>query len=342
MVTGDQGATARSIARQVGILEDGADRAILTGGELEEMEAEDLDGRIEEVGVYSRVTPEHKLRIVESYERRGHVVAMTGDGVNDAPALKRAQIGVAMGIRGTQVAKEAADMVLQDDRMETIVTAVREGRVIFTNLRRFVMFLLSCNISEVFYVFLGSIVFPFVPLYPIQILFINLVTDVFPALALGMEPEAEDVMEHPPRSPGEGVLTKKHFRFIYGYGLILTIASMAAVAISYYGLDLVKNEAITVGFLSLSLGQLMHVLNLSEMKLRRGKAGIAGHEAVLGSMGLCILLVLAAVYLPGLSDALKTVHPGWKGWTIAILAALSPLAGPWFGGPFRLFLGKGR
>lgn len=238
------------------------------------------------------------------------------------------------------MAKEAADMVLQDDRMETIVTAVREGRVIFTNLRRFVAFLLSCNISEVFFVFLGSLVFPFVPLFPLQILFINLVTDVFPALALGMEPEYKGVMEQPPHKPGEGILTRAHFHFIYGYGFVLTVAAMIALSLAL-ALGMEKDAAITVGFITLSLGQLMHALNLSEVRLRHGPKGWHGHQAMLVSVGFCVLLVVAAVYLPGLSTALRTVHPGWKGWLIAVAASLAPFLGPHLGRPFRLFIGKG-
>ena len=199
MVTGDYKDTAQAIAREIGLLTPGG--LVLTGAEIDRLSDKELADRADRLDVYCRVSPQHKTRIVEALKSRGHVVAMTGDGVNDAPALKRANIGVAMGITGTDVAKQTADMVLTDDNFASIVAAVEQGRIIYSNIRKFVYFLLSCNVGEILIVF-GAMLFGMpIPLRPVQLLWLNLVTDGAPALALGLEKGDPDIMKQPPRSP---------------------------------------------------------------------------------------------------------------------------------------------
>ena len=212
--------------------------------------------------VFARVTPAQKLDLVRLYQSAGEVVAMTGDGVNDAPALQMADIGVAMGLRGTEVAREAADIVLRDDAFGSIVAAVREGRVIFGNLRRFLVYLLSCNISEVMVVALAVVAGLPLPLLPLQILFLNLVTDVFPAFALATGEGEEDVLRRPPRDPREPLLGTPQWLFIAGYGALLTASTLAALIIGRYGLELEGDALVTVSFLTLAFAQLWHVFNM--------------------------------------------------------------------------------
>ena len=200
MITGDHPVTAAHIAREAGV---GGDGKLLTGKDLDAISDDELEQLVESTGVFARVSPEHKLRIVTALQRRGHIAAMTGDGVNDAPALKRADIGVAMGITGSDVAKEASDMVLRDDNFASIVAAVEEGRIIFDNIRKFIRYLLSANAGELLVMFVGPLMGMPLPLLPLQILWMNLVTDGLPALALGVEPAERDVMHRPPFEPGE-------------------------------------------------------------------------------------------------------------------------------------------
>jgi len=206
MITGDQKPTAVAISRQLGIFEDGD--AVITGAELGGMSREELDAKIDSIKVYARTSPEQKLRIVEALKRHGKVVAMTGDGVNDAPALKQADIGVAMGITGTDVSRQAADMILMDDNFATIVSAVEEGRKIYDNVKNVVRYLFSSNLGEVLVVFLAIMLGMPLPLMAVQILWVNLVTDSLPALALSVDPVAPGVMKRPPRPRDEGIFTR--------------------------------------------------------------------------------------------------------------------------------------
>ena len=258
MVTGDHALTARAIAEQVGILD--CDR-VVTGVELEQMTDDELAAQVGDIRVYARVNPEHKLRIVDALKRNGEVVAMTGDGVNDAPALKRADIGVAMGLVGTDVSREAADMVLSDDNFSTIVEAVREGRTVFDNLRKVILFLLSCNMSEVLVVAITALFSPQAALLPLQLLWINLVTDGLPALALGVDPADSRVMDRPPRDADESILTRRRQLQILWQGFIMTAGALVLGYVIAPALGATQAESRTMLFSALVLTQLLHAFN---------------------------------------------------------------------------------
>ncbi len=326
MVTGDHAETARNIASQIGIVDESADTRQFLGGEavdqlLEEKRFDELTA----VRVFSRVTPEQKLKLISLYQQQNHVVAMTGDGVNDAPALKKADIGVAMGIRGTPVAKEAADMVLQDDDFGTIVSAIGHGRAIFENIRKFVVYLMSCNASEVLVVALATIAGAPLPLLPLQILFLNLVTDVFPALALGVGPGRTYLMKKKPRPSSERILMRRHWVEIGVYGVVmaLTVLSAMALVIFYLGFD--QGRAVTVAFCTLALAQLWHVFNMRGNLRQVINNEITGNIWIWLALALCILLILAAVYAPVFREVLRLSDPGIVGWLVIVIASLVPL-----------------
>jgi P-type Ca2+ transporter type 2C len=327
MVTGDQPETALNVAREVGLLDADSDAHAVLGRELQDLE--NLSGRqIEEIRgatIFARVSPSQKLNLITIHQQAGAIVAMTGDGVNDAPALKKADIGVAMGQRGTDVAREAADMILKDDAFGSIVGAVRHGRVIFDNIRRFVVYLMSCNFSEILVVGVASVIQMPLPLLPLQILFLNLVTDLFPAMALGMGEGDSQVMERNPRDPRESVLVKRHWQAIAGYGALITASVLVALWIALEGLGMDADHAVTVSFLVLAFAQLWHVFNLRGGGTTFFRNDIVRNPYVWGALGICILLLLAAVYLPVLSDVLKLHAPGAKGWLLIIGMSLVPL-----------------
>ncbi len=326
MVTGDHGATARYIAGQVGIVQADMDERFLVTGEQLERDYDDSNrAQLLEARIFSRVTPEQKLGLIELYQSHGEVVAMTGDGVNDAPALKKADIGVAMGIRGTDVAKEAADMVLQDDEFKTIVLAVNYGRAIFENIRKFVVYLLSCNISEIIAVSLASLAGAPLPLLPLQILFLNLVTDVFPALALGVGEGSESLMKEKPRQASENILTRQHWQRIVIHGTVIAFSTLGAMAIAMLYLDFELSKAITVSFCTLALAQLWHVFNMRSNMSKPLDNEIVRNPWIWGAVVICICLTLMAVYLPFLANILELEDPGMNGWTLILGMSLVPL-----------------
>jgi Ca2+-transporting ATPase len=285
------------------------------------------------------VSPKQKLDLIDIHQQAGSIVAMTGDGVNDAPALKKADIGVAMGRRGTQVAQEAADMVLRDDAFSTIVVAVEQGRIIFDNIRKFVLYLLSCNVSEVMVVFAASVVNAPLPILPLQILFLNLVTDVFPALALGVGRGSAQVMQQKPRGPDEPVLPARSWWLITGYGLLLAFSVLVAFAVALKVMHMSEAEAVTVSFLTLALAQLWHIFNLRGATSGVLRNEITENRYVWAALGLCVGLLLMAVYVPVLSHVLELVNPGLHGWLLVLLASsITCLAGQAFksvAGSFR-------
>jgi Ca2+-transporting ATPase len=301
MITGDHPNTARYIASQIGIA---TDAPVLTGTEIDHTSDRDLQSKSENVSVYARVTPEHKLRIVESLQQRGHIVAMTGDGVNDAPALKKADIGIAMGISGTDVAKEASDMVLLDDNFATIVAAVEEGRVIYDNIRKFIKYLLATNSGEIWVMLVTPLLGMPLALLPLQILWINLVTDGLPALALSMEPPEPDIMRRPPHRPDESIFARGLGRHVLWVGILMGCLSIA-VGYSYWQSH--KTSWQTVLFTTLTLAQMAHVLAIRSERVSLFRIGLFSNKPLLAAVSLTILLQFALIYLPPLQTIFRTV-----------------------------------
>jgi Ca2+-transporting ATPase len=326
MVTGDHAATARNIASEVDIVDAHAEpRQFLDGTELEPVFDPEHPERLDEARVFSRVSPEQKLMLIDGFQQHDQVVAMTGDGVNDAPALKKADIGVAMGIRGTQVAKEAAAMVLQDDEFGTIVEAVAQGRAIYENIRKFIVYLLSCNISEILIVGIATIAGAPLPLLPLQILFLNLVTDVFPALALGVGEGSPDLMKQRPRPFSEQLLTRTHWIRIVLHGLVIAAAVLSAMAIAITQLGADTKQAVTISFCTLTLAQVWHVFNMRDDIRKPFVNEITRNIWIWLAIATCILLLLVAVYVPLLSEVLEISHPGSAGWLLIIGMSIVPV-----------------
>ncbi len=324
MVTGDHAVTAGAIARAVGF--GPGSIKVVEGRELEGSGGAGAVQHALSADVLARVTPRQKLELVEAYQRAGHVVAMTGDGVNDAPALKKADIGVAMGLRGTEVARQAAAMVLRDDAFPTIVEAVRQGRVIFGNIRRFVIYLLACNLSEVMVVSLAVLAGMPLPLQPIQILFMNVVTDVFPALALAMGEGDRNVLQRPPRSPDEPLIARRHWVRIVAFGFVITVFTLAAMqlALQWDGLD--RDIATTTSFLTLALAQLWFVFNMTDEGERFFGSSVVRNPYVWPAIALCLGLLGAAVTIEPIAQVLKVTTPDRTSLAIATGASLGALA----------------
>jgi Ca2+-transporting ATPase len=326
MVTGDQPATARNVAIAVGLA--GEEEAeVVHGRDLEDIEAltDEERQRLLEANIFARVSPKQKLELIALHQDSGAIVAMTGDGVNDAPALKKADIGVAMGQRGTQVAREASDMVLRDDAFSSIVAAIEQGRVIFGNIRKFVLYLLSCNISEILVVALASVVNAPLPIRPLQILFLNLVTDVFPALALGVGEGDPEVMERPPRDPDEPIMTRDHWLTIAGYGTLITASVLSVLALALVWQNMEQERAVTLSFLTLAFAQLWHVFDMRAPNSGLLRNEITQNLYVWGALVLCVGLLLLVIYVPFLADILGIVRPGPTGWALVIGFSLVPL-----------------
>ena len=299
MITGDHKITAVAIAKELGILEEG-DEAV-TGVEIEAMGDEELKERIRHISVYARVAPEHKVRIVKGWQKWGQIVAMTGDGVNDAPALKRADIGAAMGIVGTDVAKEAADMVLTDDNFSTVVAAVEEGRIIFSNILKSIQFLLSCNVGEIMLLFIATMLNWEAPLLPIHILWVNLVTDSRPAMALGVDPAEKGIMDQRPRDPSRGIFDRALIAKILYQGVMVGLLALIAFVIGNR-IDVTTGR--TMSFAVLALSQLSHVFNVRSNTKSAFQVGFT-NKKLLGAVAFSALLQISVITLPSLSDILK-------------------------------------
>jgi Ca2+-transporting ATPase len=314
MITGDHMNTAVAIAKEIKIMESSNEKA-LTGEELDRLSDQQLDDIVEQVRVYARVNPEHKVRIVDAFKRKGHIIAMTGDGVNDAPALKKADIGVAMGINGTDVAKEASDMVLADDNFSSIVAAVKGGRQIYDNIKKFIQYLLSSNMGEVLIVFTamligftdpqtGSIL---IPVTAIQILWINLLTDGLPALALGADPPSRDIMDRPPRPPKENILSKGMFIDMCMVAAIMLVGTLFLFA---YNLPSGGTKAVTVAFTTIVIFEMVRVQSVRA----KYKVGFFSNRKLLLAIASTIILQLFVIYIPMLQPAFSTIPLDLMDW----------------------------
>jgi Ca2+-transporting ATPase len=319
MITGDYPNTAKAIAQEIGLLQEG--HQVLTGKELDEMSDQGLKEAVLITDVFARVSPEHKVRIVEAFRANNEVVAMTGDGVNDAPSIKKADIGIAMGITGTDVAKETADMVLTDDNYASIVSAVEQGRVIYSNIRKFVYFLLSCNIAEIATIFLATMAGWRSPLTAIQLLWLNLITDGAPALALGLEKGDPDLMDQPPRDPDEPILN----RFMLTGISIQTVAITGVTLAAYWiGLTYFPEMAPTMAFVTLSFSELLRAFTARSERVPVLQVGLFGNKVMNWAILSSLVLLLAVVYLPFLQGIFDTMPLGWIQWEVILPLLLGP------------------
>jgi len=321
MITGDYSLTAKAIASELGIYHSG-DR-IITGEELEKMSPSELEEAVGNTTIFARVSPRHKRRIVSALQKNKQVVAMTGDGVNDAPALKESDIGIAMGITGTDVTKEASDMILTDDNFASIVGAVEEGRKIYQNIKKFIHYLISCNLGEIITIagaiFIGL---PY-PLIPIQILWVNLVTDGLPALALGLDPAEKDIMQMPPRDPNKGIFSGKMGFNIFSQGIFIGLLSLSAfyIGISFYSLEIAR----TMAFATLSFSQLAQSLNARSQKFSIFRIGLFTNLYFIMAIFISGLLQFLVMVIPSLQVIFKTVWLDLNQWWIVVTLSLAPI-----------------
>ena len=322
MITGDYLETAVAIAKDLGILDENS-KAIM-GRELNKMTEEEICEVVKTTRVFARVSPENKVQIVSALKKNGHIAAMTGDGVNDAPAIKRADIGVSMGITGTDVAKNTSDVILTDDNFATIVSAVHEGRIIYSNIKKFVSFLLSCNVGEILIVLISILLNIPVPFIPIQLLWLNLVTDSFPALALGVEKGDEDIMEVPPRNPNEPILDKEMIYSIVSQSIAITAATLGAY---FYGMHHYPNHiegARTVAFFTLITAELLRSYSVRSSRFTLFHIGVFSNKTLVYGTALSFVMMLIVVYVPFLQPYFDTVTLGIKELSVAIPLTFIP------------------
>ena len=320
MITGDHIATAKAIAKDIGIL--GINDKAITGKELDEIPQEKLEKEIKNYSVFARVTPQHKVRIVKAWQRTGAVVAMTGDGVNDSPALKNADIGIAMGKNGTDVAKNAADMILTDDNFVTIVEAVKQGRNIYDNIRKAIHFLIATNIGEIVTIFMGLVLGLKSPLLAIQLLWVNLVTDSLPAIALGLEPPEKDIMNRKPTDNRKGIFADGLWNKIIVEGIMIGMLTLVAFSIGnkYYGVEVGR----TMAFVAIGILELIHSFNIkSEQSIF--KTGFLENKFLIGSFILGIFVQIIVVIIPALADIFKLVPLNQTQWIITLIIGILPI-----------------
>lgn len=321
MITGDHVITAKAIAKQLGIANNRS--KVLEGKDLSTMSLQDLENVVEEVSVFARVSPEHKLKIVQAFQNRGHIVAMTGDGVNDAPAIKTADIGIAMGITGTDVAKEASSLVLMDDNFASIKAAIIEGRNIYENIRKFIRYLLASNVGEILVMLFAMILALPLPLVPIQILWVNLVTDGLPAMALGLDRPEDNVMKRNPRNPSEGVFARGLGWKVVSRGILIGLSTIAAFMIAYGNNPENLAYAQTVAFATLVMAQLIHVFDCRSEKSILSRNPF-GNMYLVWAVISSLLLVLVVIYVPALQSIFHTVPIIIKDWLMIVGLASVP------------------
>jgi P-type Ca2+ transporter type 2C len=323
MLTGDQQLTAQAVATDLGILREG--EQVLDGRAVAQLSEDALAEQAGSIAAFSRVDPEAKLAIVRAFKRRGDIVAVLGDGVNDAPALRQADVGVAMGQRGTDVAKEAADVVLLDDRFSTIGVAVEQGRVIFDNIRKFVFYLFSCNLAEVLILLVAALVGLPLPLLPLQILWLNIVTDTFPALSLAIEPADRGVMQRRPRDPDEAIFSAGFLRAIAWYALLITAVTLGAFWFALQASEgTASPRALTMSFMTLALAQTFHLGNARSEEHVLSMRQIVSNPIALGAVALVVLLQVLAVHFRPLAEVLRTEPLGAGDWIVCLSLALVP------------------
>lgn len=316
MITGDYPNTARAIADDIGLLGEGHE--VLTGKDLDELDDPGLKEKVDHTDVFARVSPQHKMRVVQAFRSNGEVVAMTGDGVNDAPSIKQADIGVAMGITGTDVTKETADMVLTDDNYASIVSAVEQGRVIYSNIRKFVYYLLSCNLAEIAIIFLATVMGLPSPLTAIQLLWLNLVTDGAPALALGVEKGDPDIMDRPPRPPSEPIINRR-----MQIGIVVQTVAITAITLIAYRIGLARypgqpEMAESMAFVALSFSELLRAFTARSEIYPILKLGLFSNRTMNWAVVSSIVLLLAVIYVPFLQPIFDTAPLGWQQWQILL------------------------
>ena len=315
MITGDHKNTAYAIGKDLDICK--SPEEVITGDELDKLNDKELEKNIDNYKIFARVSPKHKLRIVKAFKHKNHIVAMTGDGVNDAPAIKEADIGIAMGISGTDVTKEAASMILLDDNFATIVAAVEEGRVIYNNIRKFIRYLLSCNLGEVLTMFLASLFYLENPLLPIQILFVNLVTDGLPAIALGVDPADPDIMFEKPRGKNESVFSRGLTEKILIRGCLIGICTILSfIGGKYYGMSIEACRTLALGTLVLS--QLIHVFECRSEKHSLFEINPFTNLYLIGAVGISVAMLICIVYIPFLQNVFHTIPLGLGQWLIIL------------------------
>ncbi len=326
MITGDHPMTALNIAKKVGLVDE-KEQGVITGSDLPNMDSltEEWEKKILETAVFARTTPKQKLEMVAVFQKTGSIVAMTGDGVNDAPALKKADIGIAMGLRGTQVAKETASIVLKDDSFTSIAQAVAHGREIFQNIQKFVVYLVSCNLSEIFIVTTLGFIAPAATLLPLQILFLNMVTDVFPALALGLGKGDKTVMDRPPRDPKNLIVSNKDWMAIAIYSFLMTVAVIASLEYCKLYLLLDDKTANNVAFLTLAFAQLFHVFNMASAHSKLLVNEITKNKFIWLAISICAGLMIVVFAVPQMRRVLGLNMLSSNLWMISIIASLIPL-----------------
>jgi len=321
MITGDHKKTAEAIAKQINLLQ--PNHLVVDGDWLDKTPMDQLVHIIEDIAVFARVTPEHKLKIVQAFQENGHVVAMTGDGVNDAPAIKKSDIGISMGLSGTDVTKEAASLVLMDDNFSTIKSAIKEGRIIYDNIRKFIRYLLASNVGEILVVLLAMLLGYPLPLVPVQILWVNLVTDGLPALALGVDQAEEDVMKRKPRHPKEGIFARRLGYKIISRGFLIGLVSLFAFLIAFQNNIEQLTYARTMAFATLVIAQLIHVYdcrNEHSIFDRHPFKNKYLNIAVLSST----ILLLCVIYIEPLQPIFHTTHLKMIDWLFIVSLSLFP------------------